>query len=302
MQTNTSLDQHEKNLRDFDIALYNRLEAASPFLVKAVADFIHIQLCLQKSISCDTEDAWEALRKLSTKKICGLIGIPLKVLRKIDPTDLGSPLLVDELIYLSKVLRDKTRCGKWLLHAKVIQLNTASAMDLIDCDDAKLWNWVNTLEPYTAGSIIDLLVGIDTILKATGRKWQHGMVRDAHSLARTYERVICISFPEPKYTDTPHVIEAIRTGRELAFWALEQRNCGVTFASRCVNGTLCVYRMLSPDKATIVIATECGGWLVDAKSKENSDLSYQQLDVLLDWCRSNNVSFKYYMERGLHEL
>jgi hypothetical protein len=302
MQTNISLDQQEKDLRNFDVAFYDRLEAASPFLVRAVANIIHVQLCIQASSRCDTEDVWDALRKLGAREICRHIGIPLSVLRKINPAEIHSPLLIDELIYLSKTLKKKPRCARWLLHTRSIQLQTARAMDMISCDDAKMWDWFNTLEPYSAGNITDLLVGIHKVLQATGRKWQNGMVKDAHSLARTYERVISINFPEPKFTDIPHVIEAIRTGKELAYWGLEQRNCAVTFASRCVDGTLCAYRMLSPAEATVVISTECGGWVVDAKARENGELSQQQLEVLLDWCRSNNVCVKFYMERGLHEL
>jgi hypothetical protein len=125
-------------------------------------------------------------------------------------------------------------------------------------------------------------------------------VRDEVSLARTYERGTALKFPEPPFTDSPRSIGAIRTGGELASWGLKQRNCAASLTSRCVTGSVVVYKMLWPAEGTIVISTHGDEkpWLLEARARENGELDCHQLAVLLEWLGQQGISAKNWLERG----
>lgn len=299
---NIQFDHQEQRLREFDLAFYSRLYAESPILAFAVAHVIAIKCDLKHRSFVDTEDTWGALRQLKTKHVCKRLGIPLQVIRKINTKELYSPSLTEDLSMLASVFSfyNRKQNGRWLLHAKVINLFTARAMHMITCTDAKLWDWFNSLPPSTAGHVTDILVQIHNILEHTDRRWQHGMVRDEVSLARTYERGTALKFPEPPFTDSPRSIGAIRTGGELASWGLKQRNCAASLTSRCVTGSVVVYKMLWPAEGTIVISTHGDEkpWLLEARARENGELDRHQLAVLLEWLGQQGISAKNWLERG----
>lgn len=302
---NIQFDHQEQRLREFDLAFYSRLYGESPLLAFAVAHIYSIKCDLKRRAVIDTEDTWGALRQLKTKNVCKSLGIPLQIIRKINTAELYSPSFTEDLSMLASVLgdrfdRDKRKCARWLRHAKVINLFTARAMYMIRCGDAKMWDWLNALPASTAGHVTDILVQIYHILDHADIWWQNGMVRDEVSLARTYERVTALKFPEPPFTDSPKTIEAIRTGGELASWGLKQRNCAASLTSRCVTGSVVVYKMLWPAEGTIVISTHGGEkpWLLEARSRENGEFDRHQLAVLLEWLGQQGVSAKNWLERG----
>lgn len=300
MQNIIQLDQNERNLRDFDAAFYSRLHGETPLLAFAIANIVPIHLEFRHTVS-DFEDAWEKLKALPTRKVCRKLGIPLRVIRKVDTRDLFSPSLTEDLSMLRAVLRDKPRCARWLLHAKTFNLLTSRAMYMIDCDDAQMWSWYNALPSSTACHVVDILAHIHHVLGFGGRRWQHGMVRDEVSLAKTYSRVLHMShFPEPQFSDSPRTIEAIRTGEELVSWGLKQRNCISQYHLRCLSGSVSVYRMKWPAEASILISHhgEEKPWLLEAQSRENGELDRHQIAVLLEWCSQQGIDTRTWLERG----
>jgi|GEM_PF-4019310 hypothetical protein len=299
---NIQFDELEQQLRAFDSAFYSRLYSESPILAFAISHITSISPQLRVRDYNNIVEKWTGLRQLKTKNVCKSLGIPLTVIRKINSAELYSPSLTEDLAMLASVFSfyHTRQCARWLRHAKVINLFTSRAMYMTSCTDARMWNWFNSLPASTAGHVTDILVQIHNILDHTDRKWQHGMIRDEVSLAKTYERVNALSFPEPPFTDSPRSIEAIRTGGELASWGLKQRNCAASLTSRCITGSVFVYRMLWPSEGTIVVSTHEGEapWLLEAKAKENAEMNKHQLAVLLEWCAQQGISYKNWIERG----
>ena len=302
LMQNFDIDRNESELRSFDAAFYSRLYVASPFLAFAVANYITVRLELKDGTKCEQDDTWDALRNQSTKAIARGLDLPVQLLRKIPTSELASPALTEELAMLRKVIQKKPRCARWLRHAKNINLSTVRLMYMIDCDDAQLWAWHSELAPSEAGHFTDILVIIGNVLKQTGQRWQHGMVRDVPSLCYAYKKQLSkVRFPEPSFTDNPKCIEAIRTGTELSDWGLSQRNCAASYLSTCLTGDKIIYKMLWPSPATILICPAIDGdrpWLIDAKAKENGELDKDQLAVLLDWCETNGIQTRWWITEG----
>ncbi len=288
----------EQELRAFDGAFYDRLHAASPMLAWAVANIINIELDTQTP--CDSEDAWAALHTLPTRQVARRLGIPLQVIRKVPVGHLGSLSLTQDLAMLKRVLLQKPKCGRFLRHCREINLGVVRAMYLIECDDAALWRWLGELDSTTVDAVTDHLIVIDKVLRQTGRRWQAGMVRSETSLARTYERLLAIHFPEPPFTDEPHCIEAIRSGSELARWGLQQRNCVGSYINACMAGDKIAYRMLTPAPGTLLISLEEAGkpWLVDARAHANGEPSIEQISVLTAWCDRNGINTNGWLMEG----
>jgi hypothetical protein len=292
---------NEQQLYFFDSAWYKRLENASPFLTIAMANILSIKGELSDRTKCDLRDIWPEFKELPIPVAARRIGLPLKILRKIPQVYIEGPSLIDELTMLRMVLALKPKPARWLRHSRTVKLDVVRVMSVVDSDDAKLWAWLTTLSFSSLGWITDHLVTINHLLKHRGRTWQHGMIICDVSLCRTYERLLIQSpFPAPPFKDDPDVIEMIRSGSELASWAREQRNCALTYTSRCLTGDNAIYRMMAPAPATILIATAVTDmpWLVEAKSAQNGELNQQQQEVLISWCTRNGISTNWWLTEG----
>ena len=295
------INHNEQQLHFFDPTWYRQLEGASPFLTIAVAHILSIKGELSDRTKCDLRNIWPEYRELTARVTARRIGLPLKILRKIPQVYIEGPSLIDELVMLKKVLALKPKCARWLRHSRTVKLDVVRVMHSLDCDDAKLWAWLSTLSFSSLGWITDHLVTINYLLKHRRRAWQHGMIICDLSLCRTYERLLLRSpFPASPFKDDPNVIEAIRSGSELASWAREQRNCALTYTSKCLTGENTIYRMISPMPATILIATAVNDlpWLVEARSAQNGEMNQQQQEVLIRWCTQNGISTTWWLTEG----
>ena len=298
LMQNIQLHKQEIELMAFDPQFFNRLHKATPLLAYMVANAENIQFATRYPY--DREKAWGELRGMSNFDVARKVGIPVQILRKISLSELACPTLTDDLAMLCRVLRSKHRCARFLRHAKKINLNTARAMYMIDCDDSKLWEGFNELPCTTAGSVTDVLVVIHHILRQSGRRWQSGMVRGEVTLAYTYERLLAVKLPEPPFVDDPQTIIACRTGVEISSWGLFQRNCAASHINSCIAGGKVIYKMIHPSPATILIALDIPGWpkLADARGHANSELTSEQLAVLWDWCGKNGIDYSDWLAEG----
>ena len=96
-----------------------------------------------------------------------------------------------------------------------------------------------------------------------------------------------LAFPSPPFEDTPQ-IQAIFSPEEAIVEGIMQANCVGTLLPSLAAGKLFLYRVLSPERATLSIRRKSGIWSIDAlETEESHRVSDETRTFVQKWLRKN---------------
>ena len=147
-----------------------------------------------------------------------------------------------------------------------------------------------TCRDMVSGMLFDYLRMLKILRIKEGRRFQNveSLVSAHDKLARRVLEFVHserkdIEFAEPPVRGCDGIIP-IRNVYELCEEAREQRNCVASLAWNITDGKIFIYRMISPERATVSLRQKNGIWTLDeVAAAGNQPVSTKALAAITDW-------------------
>ena len=147
-----------------------------------------------------------------------------------------------------------------------------------------------TCRDMVSGMLFDYLRMLKILRIKEGRRFQNveSLVSAHDKLARRVLEFVHserkdIEFAEPPVRGCDGIIP-IRNVYELCEEAREQRNCVASLAWNITDGKIFIYRMISPERATVSLRQKNGVWTLDeVAAAGNQPVSTKALAAITDW-------------------
>jgi hypothetical protein len=245
------------------------------------------------------------VRELATwrqRRLLEELGFPgsrqtLRVLRKVPPGDLdlrgalalqrlcADPSVLARLSHLPLVSRALLRVARTPERFLAIEREVQEALLIPDC--ARSRRLANRLE--------EILVAVDQARRAGYAL--PARLRSADHVRRVRQELRGLrgdllgasafdGLPPPPLPGIPGTIEPLRCIGDLDREGREVRNCVRSYRARALSGRVAIYRVLTPERATLSIVPGPRGWRVsELKARGNADPRPETKRVVQDWLK-----------------